>query len=343
MNFAVDLNMLKHYNIPIFIPELACPFRCVFCNQRKISGHISIPSSDDIIKIVNEHLVSFKHFPRKVDIAFFGGNFTGIPVEEQESYLKLVEPYVLSSQVDGIRVSTRPDYINDDVLTLLQNYHVTTIELGAQSFDDQVLHRSRRGHTASQIAQASKMILERGFELGLQMMIGLPGDSLMAALHTAQSIVSLGATSTRIYPTVVIRDTLLHQWYNEAKYQPLSLEDAVVWTAQLLPVFEEANIEILRVGLHPSEGLVIGKELIAGPFHPQFRELVLSEIWRKQLKNEILDKTANKLEIQVATGQMNYAIGFKKSNKLWLNTRFKEVTFLENNQLVNRDFKLIMG
>jgi len=228
-------------------------------------------------------------------------------------------------------------------LTLLQNYHVTTIELGAQSFDDQVLHRSRRGHTASQIAQASKMILERGFELGLQMMIGLPGDSLMAALHTAQSIVSLGATSTRIYPTVVIRDTLLHQWYNEAKYQPLSLEDAVVWTAQLLPVFEEANIEILRVGLHPSEGLVIGKELIAGPFHPQFRELVLSEIWRKQLKNEILDKTANKLEIQVATGQMNYAIGFKKSNKLWLNTRFKEVTFLENNQLVNRDFKLIMG
>jgi histone acetyltransferase (RNA polymerase elongator complex component) len=339
VNFALDKNMPKHYNIPIFIPELACPFRCVFCNQRKISGHITIPSPDDILKIVNNHLATFTHESRNVDIAFFGGNFTGIPLQEQEQYLRLVEPFVLSQQVQGIRISTRPDYINDEVLDLLRRFHVTTIELGAQSFDDEVLHKSFRGHSALQTEKASRLILESGFHLGLQMMIGLPGDSLQAALHTALRIVALGATSTRIYPTVVIKQTALHQWYNEGKYQPLSLEEAIRWTAYLLPVFETANIDILRVGLHPSEGLVLGKELIAGPFHPQFRELVLSHIWRNQLEKATESLEVSRLEIHIAPGQMNYAVGHKKSNKLWLDSRYR-IRFVEDKQLAGREFRI---
>jgi len=334
---CTNVFMIKHYTIPIFIPELACPFRCVFCNQRKISGHITIPNHEEVIKIVKDHLASFKRTNRKVDVAFFGGNFTGIPMAEQEAYLKLVQPFLDSGAIQGIRLSTRPDYITDEILDLLVKYRVSTIELGAQSFDDQVLKASFRGHTAQQTTDAARAILQRDFQLGLQMMIGLPDDTEESALHTARRIVALGATSTRIYPTLVIKDTALHQWYSEGKYSPLTLKEAIRITALLLPIFEEGNVRVIRTGLHPSEGLVPDKELVAGPFHPQFKELVLSTMWLEVLLEATSEIVSAHVTLEIPKGQLNYAIGHKAHNRKQLLKKFNTVRFVEKDNLKGRE------
>lgn len=332
--------MSKYYTIPIFIPELACPFQCVFCNQRKISGHISIPTHPEVIKIVNDHLASFKQKDRIVDIAFFGGNFTGIPLQEQEAYLKLVQPYLNSGAIQGVRLSTRPDYINAEILDLLETYRVTTIELGAQSMDDEVLKKSQRGHTPQQVEDASRLILGRGFKLGLQMMVGLPGDSLESSLMTAQKIVNLGAHSTRIYPTLVIKDTALHQWYTQGKFVPLSLKTAIDWVSQLLPVFEQGDVKVIRTGLHPSEGLEKGKDLIAGPYHPQFKELVLSAIWLRNLLPLVSELNGQRVVFEIPVGQKNYAIGFGGQNRNELLKKVKSVMFMESSLLNGREVRV---
>jgi len=321
--------MIKHYNIPIFIPELACPFQCAFCNQVKISGHNLIPSDKEIIKTIEDHIASFKEKKRYVELAYFGGSFTGIPFEQQEHYLNLVQPYIKKGLIQSIRLSTRPDYIDDNGLSLLKKYNVGTIELGAQSLDDEVLKNSHRGHTVKQVEDAAALILKSDFKLGLQMMIGLPGDSLEKAICTANKIVELGAENTRIYPALVIRDTAMHLWYKQGKYSPLSLEEAVRWTKQILPIFEKAKVNIIRVGLHPSEGLLSGDELIAGPFHISFRELVLTEIWNDKFKPLLKLEPHSKLEITVPYGSLNHAIGHKAKNKKMLLKKFKTVLFSE--------------
>lgn len=326
----------KHYTIPVFIPELACPFQCVFCNQRKITGQNLIPDDLEILTMIEEHIASFKETERVVEIGFFGGSFTGIPVDQQSHYLELVQPYLVSGEVSGIRLSTRPDYIDADVLKLLKKNKVSTIELGSQSLDDEVLKASYRGHTAEQVEQASKMILDHGFELGLQMMIGLPGDTLEKSIKTAHRIVDLGASNTRIYPTVVIKGTALEQWFTKGKFTPLSLEEAVNWTRQILPIFEEAGLTVLRVGLHPSEGLLNGDELVAGPFHPSFKELVLTEIWGELFK-PLLEKPKGKfIELHVPEKEINYAIGYKGKNKKALLEKFNSVKFITDPAITHR-------
>jgi len=327
----------KHYTIPVFIPELACPFQCVFCNQQKISGRLKVPSDEEIIESIEAHLNSFTKKERIVEIGFFGGSFTGLTLEEQEHFLKLAQPYILKNEIQGIRLSTRPDYISEEILDLLSRNHVSTIELGSQSLDDEVLKASFRGHTAEQTAKAAEMILSKNFKLGLQMMIGLPGDTLEKSIFTAKRIIELGAHSTRIYPTVVIRDTGLHQLYKQGKYEPLSLEDAADWTKVILPIFEEANIEVLRVGLHPSEGLLDGSELVAGPFHPSFKELVLTEIWADLLNPLLFESDARTIEITVPKKELNYAIGYQGKNKKMLLEQFQTVHFVADDGITQRN------
>ncbi len=321
--------MIKHYNIPIFIPELACPFQCAFCNQKKISGQSLIPDKQEIIHTIESHLCSFKEKNRFVNIAFFGGSFTGIPKEEQEYYLSLAQPYIESGEVNGIQISTRPDYIDTDILNILKKYHVNTIELGAQSLDDEVLQKTFRGHTADQVINSSKLIKSMGFKLGLQMMIGLPGDTLEKAIATAKQIVKLQADNTRIYPALVIKDTAMHNWYKKGKYKPLSLEDAVVQTKAILTIFMNANIKVLRIGLHPSEGLVNGNELVDGPFHINFKEMVLTEIWADKFNDYLKSNSKNSIEISVPKHEINYAIGYKAKNKKLLEKYYKTVKFIE--------------
>ena len=332
--------MPKHYTIPIFIPELACPFQCVFCNQEKISGHQNIPDESEIRQTITEHLKSFKQKERTVEIGFFGGSYTGIPIKEQKHYLGIVKPFIESGEVNGIRLSTRPDYISKEILDILKKFRVTTIELGAQSMDDEVLEKSHRGHTSKQTEQASEMILDNGFELGLQMMIGLPGDTLEKSIFTAKKIIELGASNTRIYPALVIKGTAMHKWYDDGKYIPLSLEEAINRTKQILPLFEAAGVKVLRVGLHPSEGLLLGHELVAGPFHQSFKELVLTEIWHDQLKPLLNKDEGKNLIIYVPEKERNYAIGYGAKNKKMLLEKFEKVEFIVQISLQGRDFSV---
>jgi histone acetyltransferase (RNA polymerase elongator complex component) len=328
----------KHYTIPVFIPELACPNRCVFCNQQKISGQILIPSEDEIRKQIEDYLTGFPVGPH-IEIGFFGGSFTGVPKEEQEKFLQIAQPYLRDGRIHGIRVSTRPDYISQDRLDLLKAYGVTTIELGAQSLDEAVLLTSKRGHTIADVEKASALIRANGFSLGLQMMTGLPGDTLEKTLMTAHRIVEMGADNTRIYPALVIKNTELEDLYLAGQYQPLSIEEAVDRVKQLIPIFEAADITILRIGLHPSEGLLNGDDLVAGPFHPSFRELAESALWKDLFNQLTILPPVELLEITVPLSQRNMAIGYHAANRKFLELTHKKVRFIEDAVLQKHQFE----
>lgn len=330
-----------HFNIPIFLPAEGCRFRCVFCNQHYISGKEPFPTIDDIEQTILRHLQSFYTSEADVEIAFFGGNFTGLSHTRQKQLLDLACFYIDKGVVDGIRLSTRPDFIDEEKLRFLREYPVKTIELGAQSFDDHVLRKSGRGHTSNDIYKASYLIRDFGFELGLQMMTGLPGDTAKGALFTAEEIIRMGAGCTRIYPCLVIKDTALESLYRRGLYQPQSLEEAVRLAAQLIIKFEEASVKILKVGLHPAEGFISGNTLIAGPFHPAFREMSETLIWKKILEDNIsYDSSSTHLTITTSPQQMAKAAGFKAYNHKWLNKSFKHVHFIADPLLKNREYSI---
>ncbi|MEG2069749.1 MAG: radical SAM protein [Bacteroidales bacterium] len=241
--------------------------------------------------------------------------------------MKIAQPYLKSGQIESIQLSTRPDYINADILDNLQQYGVRTIELGAQSLDNEVLKKSGRGHTVEEVEQASVLIKQYGFELGLQMMVGLPGDSFEKSMLTAQTIAKFKADYTRIYPTLVIKDTDLEKLYLAGQYTPLSLEEAVRWSKELLKFFTFHHITILRMGLHPSEGLLTGSSLVAGPFHISFRELVLTSLFEELIFSKINQDKKEKIIIRVSPKQINAAIGYYSQNRNKLETIFKDVKF----------------
>lgn len=327
---------IRHYNIPIFIPELACPHQCVFCNQEKISGTEEAPKPEEVSDIIDTWLSTIDTENSHVEVAFFGGSFTGIPVYLQEEYLKKVHPYIESGKVKGIRLSTRPDYINQSILDLLKKYGVTSIELGAQSLDRFVLKMAGRGHSVEDVELAAKLINENGFELGLQMMLGLPYDTKENSIYTAKKIIELGAKTTRIYPTLVIDGTALSKQYKEGTYQALSLENAIDWTKEIIMLFEDANITVLRTGLHPSEEFEDDKSLLAGPYHPSFKEMVMTEVWGDKFSDL---KTNNKnLNIFVNPTQVNFAIGYKAKNKIELLKKHNSVKVFGDQKLSKFDY-----
>lgn len=329
---------VKHYTIPIFIPELACPFQCIYCDQHKITGKQSMPKPLEVKDIIEEYLPTFPKRKKEVQLGFFGGNFTGIPVEEQEAYLMVAHEYLQEGRIDGIRLSTRPDYINEQVIRLLKKYKVGTVELGAQSMVDEVLTKSSRGHNSHHTIQASRMIRDAGMRLGLQMMIGLPGDTLEHDLKTAEYFVELKANDVRIYPTLVIKGTTLEQLYLQKKYDVLSLDEAVDRTAEVYKIFEQAGIRVIRIGLHPSEGLNTGDDLVAGPYHISFRELVMTRLWEEQLAPLMKKSSYKRLEIHVAPKQFNFAIGYAAKNKKSLLQFYDNVVFLRDETLKNRQY-----
>lgn len=336
-------NKIKHYTIPVFIPQQGCPFQCVFCNQRKITDKGHMPDVGEVNDIIQQHLATFPQGEKHIEIGFFGGSFTGIAPEMQEELLRIAHSWLSSGQVQGIRLSTRPDYISEEGLHLLKKYGVTTIELGVQSMDEGVLCESARGHTALDVELASRMILSHGFHLGLQMMIGLPVDTLEKAIFTAKQIISLGAMETRIYPVLVIRQTKLEEWYLEGKYQPLSLEEAVNWLKQIIPLFEAAGVEVTRIGLHSSVGEPSGSKLVAGPYHPSIRELAMTEVWWDRLEGQLKEKAGERLDITVHPTQYNFAIGYYGKNRERLLTQFKEVIFHKSAEVKLDEFRVEMS
>ncbi|MDZ7742664.1 MAG: radical SAM protein [Bacteroidota bacterium] len=328
----------KHYTIPIFIPELACPFQCVFCNQKKISGQLKVPSEHEIIKTIEEHLSTINYINNEVEVGFFGGNFTGIPLKEQEKFLQLTQPFIRQGKIKSIRLSTRPDYITKNILDLLSSYHVETIELGAQSMDEEVLKQSKRGHTAKQTEEAASLIRENGFRLGLQMMIGLPADTPEKSLFTAKKIVELQADDARIYPCLVIRGTKLADWYQEGSYQSPGLEETVEWTKAVYLELEKGGVNIIRTGLHPSESLSNQKDLLAGPYHPSFKELVMTAIWTEILKPLMKKHYRRRVKIHVPACEVHFAIGHASKNKKALLEHYDEVKILGDEGMKRRKF-----
>ena len=319
--------MIKHYNIPIFLPELACPYRCVYCNQFSITGLNDIVKAEDVKTIIDSHLSSFKEDNRFVEVAFFGGNFTGLPVGMQNDYLEAVQPYLDKGLIHGIRCSTRPDYITLQRVQEIKKLGMRNIELGAQSTNDEILKQCKRGHTYNDIVEASQTILSEGITLGLQMMIGLPSSSEEHDLQTARDIVNLGAKETRIYPCIVVKDTELATMYQSGEYQALSIEEAVRRSSKLYTYFIENQVKVLRIGLHASDELD-SEAYVAGPYHKNFAEMVFSNIWKEKLRCLDAEMLRSKdIIINVPESQINHAIGWKGENKKLLSDRFENVVF----------------
>ena len=272
---------MAHRNIPIFIPHLGCPNQCVFCNQRSISGCISF-QRETVTQQIDQGLSTIPD-TTETEIAFFGGSFTGIDRELMTWLLDTAEAYVREGRVTSIRLSTRPDYITPEILNILSNYSVGTIELGLQSMDDEVLERTARGHTAETARAACRAIVEAGFSLVGQMMIGLPASTPQKELATAEEICRLGASAARIYPTVVFYETPLQKQTETGDYQPLTVEQAVDRTADVLEIFQQYNVPCIRIGLCAGEDLTSSAHVAAGPNHPALGELVWNRYYYKRM------------------------------------------------------------
>ncbi len=327
--------MKKHVNIPIFIPHLGCPNQCVFCNQRTISGveKFDIASVNDEIK----NALSTIDDDTDAEIAFFGGSFTGIDRSLMISLLEIAYEYVLNGKVTSIRCSTRPDYIDEEILNILKQYSVKVIELGLQSSDDYVLRASKRGHDLAAEEKACRLIVDSGFDLVGQMMIGLPGSNIDSEIKTAEFIVRMGAVGARIYPTVVFNDTELCNMSMSGEYAPISLDDAVKRSANVLKIFRDNNLEVIRIGLCSSENLTDKSKYYAGPNHPAIGEMVEAEVYF-DIIIDLLQKNNLKcprLLIKIPKGEMSKVVGHKKHNKerLIRDYGFKNIKFKEDESL----------
>lgn len=312
--------MKKEYIIPIFVPNLGCPMDCVFCNQKKISGQTTTANAEDVRNTIEYYLKNFSDESKYVEIAFFGGSFTAIDEEKQNELLEVADEYIKNGKANSIRISTRPDYIDKNILKRLKKYHVKTIELGVQSSNDYILKKSKRGHTFDDVKKASKLIRRKGFVLGHQMMVGLPDSTEIDEINTAKDLIKLKPKIVRIYPVLVIKGTELARMYSREDYTPLTVEQAVARCKTITYMFRRKNINVIRIGLQNTNEInspsVDGSEVIAGPFHPAFRQLVESAIWYDAISEKMkeINYKVKKIEIEVNPISVNEVIGHKKEN-----------------------------
>lgn len=261
--------------IPLFVPHKGCPHDCVFCNQEKITGYRETMEPKVIKERIESYLSTMADcHPSRIEVAYYGGSFTAIDEALQDVFLEVAHGFIKSGRIESIRLSTRPDAISAERLKKLWEYGVRTIELGVQSMDEKVLKDSERGHLAYHVKDAARMIQREEFRLGLQMMVGLPGDTLQRSLYTAKEIADLEPDFVRIYPTLVIRKTQLEQMFMSGCYQPLTIEEAVKWSGEAYRIFGSREIPVIRMGLQPTSELEDGTTVIAGPYHPSFRQMV---------------------------------------------------------------------
>ncbi|MEA3489263.1 MAG: radical SAM protein [Candidatus Omnitrophota bacterium] len=260
---------MKHYTIPFFILHKGCPHKCIFCDQKRITGE-DTQRPEDVPDKIRKYLSTMPSEGSHIEVGFFGGSFTGLSFDEQEDFLGRVRPFLDDGRVRGIRLSTRPDLIDPGGISFLRGYGVTCIELGVQSMSNTVLAAAKRGHTAEDSARASRVILRGGLLLGHQMMLGLPSSGFEEEFLTARKAKELGAKQVRIYPVIVMKGTELADMWKKGAYRPLDETEAVDRAARLLKYFEDNGIKVIRCGLHPSRGLLSGEEYLAGPFHPAF-------------------------------------------------------------------------
>lgn len=331
---------MKHSNIAIFVPHNGCPHQCTFCNQREITGQGFQPSPEDVKAAAETARLSLGEKTRNAEIAFFGGSFTAIDRQYMISLLEAAAPLVHSGEFYGIRLSTRPDAIDDEVLDILEKYSVTAIELGAQSMDDEVLRLNKRGHTAADVTVAAKKIRDRGFSLGLQMMTGLYGSQPETDKKTARALAALQPDTMRIYPTVVLQGTELAELFRKGMYQPPTLEETVSLCAGLIPFFEEKNISVIRLGLHDSDSL--RQHMTAGVFHPALRELCEGRMMLESALKQLAKRNIHSgtVEFTVHSRSVSRFIGQKKCNLLALSEREIRAVVLRDDTLQKYEIRI---
>lgn len=333
--------MSEKYIIPIFVPHLGCPNNCTFCNQKSISGQMKNVTKEEVKDTIENFLKSFKDETIEKEIAFFGGSFTGIETKIQEELLSVAYEYVKDGTVSGIRVSTRPDYIDKEKLKLLKQYGVKTIELGVQSTNDYILKKCKRGHTFEDVKNASKLIRKFGFTLGHQMMIGLPESTRLDELNTAKDLAKLKPKMIRLYPVLVIKNTELEEEFKKGDYEPITINQAVEICKELLQFFERKKIKVIRVGLQNTDLISnphnVESEVAAGPYHEAFGQLVEDSIWYDKILNEIKKINTKVIEIQIEANPVNVSniVGHKKSNV----EKLKEIYDLELKVKQNKEIK----
>jgi len=317
--------MKKHAIIPIFIPHLGCPNACVFCNQVRITARHGAPSSSDVRGICETWLSTLTDpRPDVIELAFYGGSFTAIPLDMQRMYLSVAKEYKDSGRIDKIHMSTRPDCISREILDLAVSYGVDTIELGVQSFDEEVLTLSRRGHDVRAVYEACDLIKEYGLELGIQLMVGLPGDTLEKDVYSASEAARIGPSLARLYPTLVLEDTELYDLCSSGEYVPMTREEAVTRTAAMYRILRDAGITIMRVGLKSTDLInneALG-EMNAGAYHPAFRQLVESRIAREDICEMLDESGGTKIRIFSHPSWFSDMIGQGGENRKYLEERY---------------------
>ncbi len=315
----------EQITVPIFIPHRGCPHCCKFCNQWRVSAAPGMPDEKSIGNTLEVYLKNLPTSVKRVEVAFFGGSFTAIEKDLQEYYLSLIGQSPYRSRIDGIRLSTRPDYINGEILALLKYYGVETVELGVQSLVDEVLELSGRGHSVEDVENAMELLKSEGFRRGIQLMPGLPGDNEESIIFSAQKTLSLAPDDVRIYPTVVLKDTELERMYSRGEFTPLSLEMAVELSARIYDMFLPAGINIIRMGIHPME--MASESVVAGPYHTSLGFLVKSRSRLNKLLTSIesLGEThgVRGLEILLPSICPEEYIGLKRGNIEFLQSYFK--------------------
>lgn len=309
----------SYYIIPVFISHQGCPHQCVFCNQDRIAGKYEEVFASDVRKIIDEYLSTINSNGATIEVSFFGGTFTAINVNKQKELLEVAREYKERGLIHKIRLSTRPDAILPYILGYLKEYKVDIIELGVQSLDDEVLRKAGRGHSVSDVEAASKLIKEAGFVLGHQIMPGLPGDNFEIDIETTKKSIKMKPDICRIYPSLVIKDTPMEDMYIRGNYVPYSLEEAVYISGEMLKLYNEAKVKVIRIGLQPTDTITTGKDIVDGPFHPAFRELV-----EGRLICETLDKKSPKEKDIIVE------INEKDISKLYTNKKQYFKSFLDN-------------
>lgn len=314
----------KHLIIPIFVPHAGCPHRCVFCDQRQISGRRAIPTPDDVRRQIEDGLSTIGDpAGRTVEVAFFGGSFTALPQQLQRELLEPARYFWKKGRLDYLRLSTRPDCLEPSNLEWLYDWGVRVVELGVQSLEPEVLSRAKRGHTAADARAGAGLVSQLGFQLGLQMMVGLPGDSPEAALRTGHGLAALRPDFVRIYPVLVLKGTELAGMWSAGSYRPWDLLTTIEVCGELLQIFETAGIPVIRLGLQASEQVNLFGDVLAGPFHPALRELVESSLARERVETALRTaglakepdrKNPTPVEITVSPQDISIVRGHYNSN-----------------------------
>lgn len=307
--------------IPFFIPHLGCPHQCIFCNQHHVSGEAGYPKAQEI-----EQAIDHWEEDTLPEIAFYGGSFSALPYPLQRYFLTPAFHALQQKKISGIRISTRPDYIDSQVLSFLSSFGVETVELGVQSLDDLVLEKSRRGHHVEDVFRAVALLKEQGFTVGVQLMPGLPGDTGEKSLKGAMEIARMGPDLARIYPTLVLKDTPLHKLFLEGSYHPLSLHDAITISKDMLAIFRFFGVKVIRTGLQPTKDIAAGAQVAAGPFHPAFGELVAAALAQEHmtmmLKGFLAGEGAEQVLLWVSPRDCSIVAGHKRSNIAYLTASF---------------------